>query len=374
MNIITGDNTKKWILALILSLIVFLQYSIKFLEIFFDMIPTIQSVLFLVFFILFYIFSFQKKQIVIRTYWYSFFILLITIFNISLVLIFPEGNNIGKLSNSLGMLVIFLSSLLIIVNINRSILLSVLFRFYLVAFTVGIFFIGLTYFGIILPNEILNENTIGFLLAPFLINVFITHEQWRIRMITFIIGSILISISDAKTTLVAFVLLPLFMFIQIKVKKPRLMFFSLIIFGLILVSIPTYIHSTTFTSILSYRDVLWSAYMKSASKDIFTFICGVGSWGPETIGIPRFEGFKAHNTFISLLHLNGLVAVILYINFILYGIRKYSNSFSVSDGLLFLTITFQLAESNVPLFSFVFPSFVFMINLFLNHEEKSRSI
>ncbi|CAN7194034.1 hypothetical protein [Rossellomorea sp. LjRoot5] len=271
------------------------------------------------------------------------------------------------------MLVIFFSTLLIIININRAIILSVLFRFYLVAFAVGILFLGLTLFGIIRPNEILNENTIGFLLAPFLINFFITYKQWRIRIMTFTIGSVLLFISDAKTTLIAFVLLPLFMFMQIKVKKPRLMFFSLIIFGLILVSIPTYIHSTVFTSILSYRDVLWSAYMKSASKDIFTFICGVGSWGPDTIGIPRFEGFKAHNTFISLLHLNGIIAVILYINFILFGIKKNSNSFSVSDGLLFLTITFQLAESNVPLFSFVFPTFVFMVNLFLNQDENNRS-
>lgn len=373
MNIITSNNTKKWLLALILSLIVFLQYSSRYSPTISDLIPTIQSVLFLVFFILFYIFSFQKKHIVIRTYWYSLFILLVTIFNFCLVLFFPEKHNIGKLSNSLDMLVIFFSTLLIIININRAIILSVLFRFYLVAFAVGILFLGLTLFGIIRPNEILNENTIGFLLAPFLINFFITYKQWRIRIMTFTIGSVLLFISDAKTTLIAFVLLPLFMFMQIKVKKPRLMFFSLIIFGLILVSIPTYIHSTVFTSILSYRDVLWSAYMKSASKDIFTFICGVGSWGPDTIGIPRFEGFKAHNTFISLLHLNGIIAVILYINFILFGIKKNSNSFSVSDGLLFLTITFQLAESNVPLFSFVFPTFVFMVNLFLNQDENNRS-
>jgi hypothetical protein len=342
------------------------------MEPFSDIIPTIQSVLFLGFFILSYTFSFQKKQIVIRVYWYSLFILLITVFNFCLFFISPEGHNMGKLSNSLDLLVIFFCTLLIIINISRSILFSVLFRFYLIAFSVGILFIALTFFGMIGPNEILNENTIGFLLAPFLINVIITFEHWRIRVVTFMIGSILLFTSDAKTTLIAFVLLPLFMFIQVKVKRPRLMFFLLITFGLILVSIPTYIHSTVFTSILSYRDLLWAAYMKNATRDIFTFICGVGSWGPDTIGIPRFEGFKAHNTFISLLHLNGLVAVILYISFILFGIRKNSNSFSVSDGLLFLTITFQLAESNVPLFSFVFPSFVFLMNLFLNKEEDNQ--
>jgi hypothetical protein len=369
-SLLRSINLQKWFLAIILFLICFLHYYESFAPAAIkNLIPDTQFALYLLFFVLAVLFSFHKENFSVATQWNSLFVFGIVGLNAALVLLFPEGNHISKLRNSVEVMSIFLSSLLIVVMIKRDVLISILSRLYFAAFIIGMLFIGATHLKILAPSEILNENTIGFFLAPFLIYLFISQRKIMIRVIIYIIGIILIYLSDAKTTLVAFFFLPVFMFVQLKWKKPRLLFTILLFIGFILVAIPTYFPSPFFTDLLSYRDLLWTAYMNNVSQDLSSLLFGIGSWEPESIGIPRFEGFKAHNTFISLLHLNGILALICYLVFILFGIRKHSDSFSVSDGILFLTLTFQLAESNVPLFSFVFPAFIFMINVFLNKED-----
>jgi hypothetical protein len=368
-SLISSFNLQKWFLAFILFLIGFLHYYKPFAPAaFIKMIPDAQFALYLLFFVFSVLFSFYKEKLKIAVQWNALFIFGIVGLNAALVILFPEGNHMTKLMNSVEVLSIFLTTFFIVMMIKRDILISVLNRLYFGAFLIGILFVGATHLKIIAPNEILNENTFGFFLAPFLVWLFISQRIIMVRVIIYILGFTLIYLSDAKTTLVAFFFLPVFMYAHAKWKKPRLLFTILLISGFILVAIPTYISSPLFTNLLSYRDILWSAYMNNVSQDMSSLLFGIGSWGPETIGIPRFEGYKAHNTFISFLHLNGLLALLCYLFFIIFGIRKHSESFSMSDAILFLTLTFQLAESNVPLFSFVFPTFIFMINVFLNKE------
>jgi hypothetical protein len=370
-----GNNSKKWLLALILFFIGFLHYYEPFAPAAFaNLIPHAQFTFYLLFFVLAILFSFQKETFSVSPYWNTLFILGILGLNLGLVILFPEGNHLYKLVNSIRVLSLFLTTLLIVIMIKRSILFSILKRLYFLAFIIGVLFTGAAYFKIIGSNEILNENTIGFFLAPFLISLFISQPNISIRITVYIAGTVLIYLSDAKTTLVAFFLLPAFIFVFDRFKRPRLLFTLVLITGFIAVAIPTYFPSPVFTSLLSYRDILWSAYMQNVTKEFSSFLSGTGSWGPEHMGIPRFEGIKAHNTFISLLHLNGLLALLCYLGFIIFGIRKHAESFSTSDGILFLTLTFQMAESNVPLFSFVFPTFIFMMNVFLNKEDHNEKV
>jgi hypothetical protein len=372
MGLVFSENVKKWFLAFVLFVIGFLEYFRRFVEDegIREIIPDAQFAFYLAFFVMAILFSFQREMIRISSHWYSLFIIGIAVFNFMLIMLFPEGGHLNKLDNSLYIMKYFLATLLMISVIRSQVLVSIMNRLYFFAFLVGIVFMGVTALGYIGPNEILNENTIGFFLAPFLIYLFIKYQNPKYRFIIYLAGSLLIYYSDAKTTLAAYMLLPVFSFAHQKLSRPRLLFTLLLFFGAICVAIPTYIPSPVFTDLLTNRDILWTAYMKNVTQDMTSFLFGTGSWGPKVIGVERFEGMKAHNTFISFLHLNGVIALAGYVCFILFGIRKSGRSFTMSDGILFLTLTFQLAESNVPLFSFVFPTFIFMVNIFLNKDSE----
>jgi hypothetical protein len=267
------------------------------------------------------------------------------------------------------MIIPFLLTLLVVVIINPYHLQSILNRLYLVAFLFGLIILVFTSAGKLQPNEILNENTIGFFLAPLLISIFIKQKNYILKIVIFIFGTGLIYISEAKTTLVAFIFLPIFIFLFNIIKKPRIAFAILLSTGIILVLFISFSDFSNFTRFTNYRNVIWYSYIQSVSSDFTNFLFGTGEWIPAHFVQARFEGYRAHNTFINLLHLNGLVGVTLYLCFILFAIRKWYSAFSVSDGIIYLTLVFQLAESNVPLFSFVFPTFIFMISLFLNIES-----
>jgi hypothetical protein len=254
--------------------------------------------------------------------------------------------------------------LIAVITLKPIIIQSILIRFYFFLFLVGGTFTILTYLGYINKNEILNSNTVGFLLAPFIIYLFIRSKSIISKIIFYLFGCILLNYSDATTTFIAFTTMPLFMFVALIVKKMRLLYTVVITLGLVITVWIAFADIEYLTGILATRNILWEKYISFALNSNQSFLTGTGLWVDELIS----NRLDAHNTFIGLLYFNGIIALLLYLSFIIFSIRKNCNKFTVSDGILFLVIVFQFAESNIHIFSFIAPAFLFTINILINKE------
>ncbi|WP_170169223.1 hypothetical protein, partial [Mesobacillus subterraneus] len=219
-------------------------------------------------------------------------------------------------------------------------------------------------------NVILNENTWGYFLAPFLIYLYIKKEDSLKKFIVYVIGIVLIYFTNANTTLLSFAFLPIFIFIFNRVKNPRRLYTIVILLGILSTYLIAHMSNELLTNILSYRNQLWDFYLGNVTNSINDIFFGNGRWTIIDKGIPHLSRYGGHNTFVSLFHFNGIVVLGLYILFIILGMRKRSTKFTVSDGIIYLSITFQFAESNIPLFSFFFPAFIFMVNMLINKESE----
>jgi hypothetical protein len=372
MNKDIFTEMKLWVLTLFLTIVCALQYYSRFVDDAYNVIGKLQLCLLFLFILTAIHFSFNRKNVDLKNKGYVFFIIILLLINLTLYLYTPTDSEMYILFQNVKMLIPFFITLLAAVIIKPYHLQSILSRLYLVAFLFGLIVVIFTSAGKLHPNEILNENTIGFFLAPFLISIFIQQKNYILKIAIFIMGTGLIYVSDAKTTLAAFIFLPLFIFFFNILKNPRMVFTILLSFGMIIVLFISFSDFQIFTKITNYRNVIWYSYFQSIFSGFTTFFLGTGEWIPAHFVQARFEGYRAHNTFINFLHLNGFVGVTFYLCFILFAIRKWYSAFSVSDGMIYLTLVFQLAESNVPLFSFVFPTFIFMISLYLNKESATR--
>ncbi|MGX1262649.1 hypothetical protein RKD55_000453 [Rossellomorea marisflavi] len=362
-------ESKKWLLSFILTIIVFLQYARPFTDGLHATIPSMQYVLYLTFFGSAILFGFQKTEVSIKPYWYSLFIVAMPLFNLLLVFLLPEGHHENKLKISFETLQFFLITLIIVVTLSRATLIAILKRFTFIVFMVSLGFQVATSTHFLARNELLNSNTIGYMLAPYLIFLFMSRSTWIYRIPVFIVGACLIYLTGATTTLVGFLGLPIFMYVFNIFKHPRFIFSTLLLFGFVVIVIPVIYPSPVFESLFTHRDILWSVYYHHTLESSQAFLLGTGEWKVETIGVDILEGLKAHNTYLSLFHLNGLFVLILYLLFIIMGVRKKYSPFNSVDALLFLSLTFQIAESNTPIFSFVYSSFIFTFSSLLNREN-----
>jgi hypothetical protein len=368
MKLTLSQNSKLWILGTLFFFISFLTYFKYRIEDVQGIIGNSSYILYIFVFILALAFSFNREKFDVGNKWSSAFILALLVINGLLFLVFPMGNHITKLTSSVNGMYIFLISILGIVIIQPKIMLSILNRMYFFAFIIGLSFLAATALGILGTNEILNENTRGFLITPFLMYLIFKQEKTKYKVIIFIFSLLLLLYSDARTTLISFITLPVMMYAYHRFKRPRLLYSILLIAGIALSVIIAYLQSPFFNSLLAVRDVLWLGYLQDTFTSMNNSLFGTGTWGVEFAGNERLSSLNAHHTFISLLHFNGLLILVCYLFFIIFAIRKQSSTFTLSDGILFLTITFQFLESNVPMFTFLFPSFIFLINLLLNRD------
>jgi hypothetical protein len=367
-----SDTIKLWLLASIFSTISFSQYFISRTNDSYAIINNSLFLLFLLFLIAAFLFSFQRNQFSLHTSWSSLFIIFIVLINLFLIVVFPTGYHTSKLASSVNLMYVFLLAYLIVGLINPKVILSVLNLLYIVGFIIGVSFLGATFFGTLGTSEILNENTRGFLIAPLGIYLFINQHNRMYKWLFFIGTVALLLYADAKTTLLAFILLPAMMYLYRKFNHPRIIYTVLLVVGIFFTVLAGFIQSPFVTSLLSHRDILWLSYMQGTLTNLPTILFGTGTWGVEHIGVPQLEGLNAHNTFFSFFHFNGLLALGCYLLFIIFSIRRKATTFTTSDGVLFLTFTFQFLESNVPLFTFVFPSFIFLFNILLNKEVEQN--
>ncbi|MGG1676537.1 hypothetical protein ACIFOT_12405 [Neobacillus sp. NRS-1170] len=364
-------NLKYWLLAFVLATSTFFSYFRYVTTDMKDLSNKIMTISYLLLFLL-AVLLFNKMQAAnYKKIWHSVFILCIPVLNLLFYMKFNLPKYELMFLENINGLQIILVTLLGVLIVKSSVLNSTLNRYYLVAFLFGCYYVFSTLTGAFVRNQYLNENTWGLFLAPYLIYLFVTYKKAVIRVIVFVIGSLLIYSSGAHTTLLSFVTLPIFMFVFNRVKRPRILFTILIVLGLFLVYFMSNMQSDLINRILTYRNLLWGAYLDNAASSFGTLIGGSGLWVIDNkIGINFLTRLGAHNTFISLLNYNGIIVLILYLCFMIFGIRKKANHFTVSDGVLYFAITFQFAESNNPLFAYIFPSIVFFLNLFINKESE----
>jgi hypothetical protein len=358
-----------WMLSLLLSWLTYNKYYEKAKGVRNEFTDELLLTIYFLFFILIYLmirqFNFTIKEKV-----HGIFILLIIIFNWILVWKFQLSEYDYILKQSFNYFYVFMVSLFGFALVKSNVISEILIRYYFIAFISGLSFLATTEWEIIDRNVILNENTWGFFLAPFLIYLYIIQKGLLKKLIIYLLGILLIYFTNANTALFTFVLLPGFIFVFNRVGRPRLLYTIILLVAIFSTYLIAQLNSGLITTLLSYRNQLWGFYLENATVSIYDIFFGVGRWTIIDKGIPHLYRLGGHNTFVSLFHFNGIVALILYILFIIFGMRKRSTKFTVSDGIIYLSITFQFAESNIPLFSFIFPAFIFMANMLINKESE----
>jgi len=279
--------------------------------------------------------------------------------------VFHSPNFLRMLHTYLSSFFLLLLLYLGIKTISPKVFNVITHKYYAIAFAVGILFMSMELFGVTVDKRLINENTVGLLLVPFLIYLFIKAKGLYLKLLIYTIGAILIYISDAHTSLIIFILLPVFIMIIKKIKNPRLFYSIYILSGILVTFIIANINSELITSLLTNRDILWEKYFDHVTSSIQHFLFGTGQWVIK-LEDPLLHGLHAHNAYLNILNYSGVFVLVLYLCLIIFSNRKRVNTFTVSDGVLFFMVTFQFAESSVPFFNFFFPSVIFYINIFMN--------
>jgi hypothetical protein len=364
----TNANLKLWILSLLLAGTTFFSYFRYIVSNDYRIYDQWMYVCYVSTWLLGSLF-FAKRNLDIKRNSHFLFALGVVLLNAIYVLIFQTPKYYSTLSFSLQQLFLLLISFWGFLTVDLQRINVVLHCYYLIAFIIGSIFMFLTSVGMIARNQILNENTVGLFLAPFLIYLLITAKGKKRKFIIYVIGGLYLYFSRALTTFASFMFLPIFIWIVYRVRNLRVVYSIYLLIGLVSTYVVAFSDSGFFTKLLSYRNYLWKAYLNQALSSIPNILFGSGNWRVK-IGIPRFEGLNAHNTFITIFQYNGIFVLLCYVCLIIFSARKQVTRFTVSDGVLYLAITFQFAESNEPPFTFIFPSLLFFLNLFITKQSE----
>jgi hypothetical protein len=364
----TNTNLQLWILSLLLAGTTFFSYFRYIVSDDYSIYDRWMYVCYVSLWLLGSLF-FAKRNLDIKRHSHFLFVLGMMLLNAVYALIFRTPEYYSAFSLSLQQLFLLLISFWGFLMMDLQHINVVLHRYYLMAFIIGSIFMFLTSVGVIARNQILNENTVGLFLAPFLIYLLITAKGKKRKFIIYVIGGFYLYVSRASTTFLSFMFLPVFIWIVDRVRNLRVVYGMYLFIGLVSTYVIAFSDSRFFTELLSYRNYLWEAYLNQALSSIPNILFGSGNWGVK-VGIPRLEGLNAHNTFVSLFQYNGIFVLLCYVCLIIFSARKQVNRFTVSDGVLYLAVTFQFAESNVPLFTLMFPSLLFFLNLLITKQSE----
>lgn len=352
-------NVKIWGSALLLSLTTFLYHWIQFFS---DEHYILSNLMWISYFISFLLIG--KIQDDYKTFLSkinSFFIFCIVACSILFSYVFNMSNN-HLLINVLNGFYLFLLTLIGFSFIDRKSMLIVLNRYYFIVFFICIFLFFYYGSGQDKLSNYLPTNVLGFMITPFLIYLLINNKKLPAKLLIFTAGSIALFYIKAFSVLAIFLALPIFILIYNKIKRPRIIFLALLILGFLGTFIIASINSLFLTDLFSTRNIYWTLFIDESLSSAKFFLFGNG---PLTEAF-FIEGLNPYNTFIYLFHLYGIFSLLLYVCYIIFSIRKFANYFTVSDGILILCIMFQFVYTNTPLFSFLFPSFIFLANSFLN--------
>ncbi|RSD26952.1 hypothetical protein, partial [Mesobacillus subterraneus] len=184
-------NAKLWLMSLLLTYLTFSKYYLKSVGNPNGISNEIYLIIYSLFFILIFILI-RRLKINIKNNYHAIFIILIIIFNwvLDKFYVLPRYDYI--LQQSLNYFLIFIISYIGFSLIRSNILNEILKRYYFIAFIVGVIFLIIVELEVIDRNVILNENTWGYFLAPFLIYLYIKKEDSLKKFIVYVIGIVLI--------------------------------------------------------------------------------------------------------------------------------------------------------------------------------------
>lgn len=329
-------NIQIWLLTFLLTLTTFFRYSLSNFPDPYHVIQQLMYTTFLMFFVIgFMCFKENRRDLSLKDY--NYIMLFIGIVLISFVFTFiyqtPEYYQVTN-----RVLKVFMLTLIIfwgVVSIQKSILQEILNRYYFVAFLVGILFILLTKTEVIQRNQYLNSNTVGLFLVPYLIYLLIQAKGNVKKTFVYVFGIVLLYISNAQTSFLAFAVLPIFILVALKVKRVRILYGLYIFVGLLISYFVAIIDSDIITDLLTNRNLLWKIYMTEATSSLTHILSGTGKW-VASIDHPVLNGLHAHHAYINMFYYIGIFGMLLYIGFIIFSMRNRINTFTVSDGILFL--------------------------------------
>lgn len=219
---------------------------------------------------------------------------------------------------------------------------------------------------------VINKNVVGFFLVPFLAYVLfkLQHRKWWM-VGWYLTGVIILHLTGARTSFVAFLLLPIFIAgVKLFKYKIRLFYIVYMLASLIFVYIIAFIiypdHQEVNT-LFTQRVVLWREYI-SFMFETKSILVGTGvAVLPDMLTqVGLRTTLHPHNQLVTMFVFNGVVGVFFFIAFLLLSVPKKITEILPSDAVVFSTITILFAEALVPLFDFFFLSFVFIINLLIN--------
>lgn len=219
---------------------------------------------------------------------------------------------------------------------------------------------------------VINKNVVGFFLVPFL-----AYELFRLQHRTwwmiawYIVGSILLFLTGARTSFVAYLLLPIFIGgVQLFKQNLRLFYTIYLLSSFIFVCMIAFIiypdHQEVNT-LFTQRVVLWREYI-SFMFETKSVIIGTGvTVLPDLLTqVGLRPTLHPHNQFVTMFVLNGIIGLFFLLLFILFSIPKKISKILPSDAVIFSIVTILFAEALIPLFDFFFLSFVFTVNLLMN--------
>lgn len=222
----------------------------------------------------------------------------------------------------------------------------------------------------VLPE--INKNVVGFFLVPFLAYILLKlqHHKWWMSA-WFILGAVILHLTAARTSFLAFILL-LFFIVAMRVLKNRLRLFYVMYIStsLILISVLAffiYPDHQEVNAFFTQRILLWKEYLGYMFNSE-TILIGTGyTILPEVLSSAGLRTtLHPHNQFITLLVFNGVIGLVFFILLILLSVSRKVKELLPSDGVIFSIVTIMFAEAIIPFFDFFFLSFVFVVNLLIN--------
>lgn len=298
---------------------------------------------YLSFLLLFYIiciFLFNTKKIRFEKHFLMLPILfIIVILCLGLAELFGINRNFNNsIFDFLQRIFIFLILAIIFSNINKNDLISTFLKLIKNTFIVGLICLFIKLF---FDVNLINENAIAFFILPYLGYICITSIIIWKKILYFILGCILLYLSNGRASLLAFFLTPILI---ITIKRPafKILFFTFISIGSICCLFYLGDSLMEFDELLSGRSDLQLAYINEILKKEFSLLFGSGEF---TIMNNPNVLLGTHQTWLGLIWMYGILGFIVNFFIIIYYLRvKVENKTIYLHVITFYILIVQLFE------------------------------
>lgn len=250
---------------------------------------------------------------------------------------FNFGNTIVDIVQRILVIVIFMIFISTFeINKITKIFNSMLLVFFIIGFCSLIMFY-------LTGGRIFNENSIGFFLLPYMGLKIVKCEKKISKIILYLIGLLLLILTNGRASLLAFLLTPLWIVIIKyhwgRVLFPAMFLISSIIFPFVLTDVLLGLDEFS-----TGRGSLQNAYISYLKQDVISFFFGTGEF---ILDLDLLLGLGPHHSWIGLMFTYGLFGLIANILFILYCLRKKEIIQSERHYLLIVLYMFTIQNFEI---------------------------